>query len=626
MTVIPERINSPDDLKAYQELYKKEQDQVRCHIAICGDTGCLSSHSAKVRDAFIKYLQEINNGAGHIFQDIKLRFTGCLGLCERGPVVMVYPQGIFYQRVKEEDIPDIVEKTALKGEVVERLLYKDPNDNKTYIHVEDIPFFNKQQRKLIGDNWKLDPSGIQDYLAAGGYSALARAIKKMSPEGVVKEVEMSQLKGRGGAGFPTAIKWQEANRAASPQKYIICNADEGDPGAFMDRSLMEGNPHGVLEGLITGGYAIGANHGIFYIRSEYPTAVKKIRQAIRQAEELGLLGDNILGSGFCFKVTVSLGAGAFVCGETSALITSIEGKVGEPRQKPPHLVERGLWGKPTVINNVETFANIPLIVAEGAHIYRQIGSETSKGTKIFCLVGKVNNTGLVEVPIGMPLREIIFDISGGIKDGKKFKAVQTGGPSGGCIPAHLLETPTDFDNLYDIGSMMGSGGMIVMDEDTCMVDIARYFLGFLKDESCGYCFSCREGVSRMLDLVDDITNGRSTLEELELLKELAQVVSESSMCGLGQTCGNPVLSTIRYFEDEYMAHILDKKCPAGVCPGLIIYKIDDELCNGCGACLKVCPAEAIMGEKKEPHCIFSEKCLKCGICRETCRRGAITKE
>ncbi len=620
MDALKTGLRSLPELFDLQLELKKKREQRENYLAVCGDTGCTAWGSEQVKDLFARCLEEKG-----LSQSTGLKFTGCLGLCECGPVVIVFPQGIFYQKVKTEDIEEIVEQTLLQGKVVERLLYQDPLSGAKIVHAEEIPFYRKQQRVLLANNWKIDPSSIEDYLALGGYGALGRVLGQMSSEQVIGEIKASRLRGRGGAGFPAGLKWEECSGMPAKQKYIICNADEGDPGAFMDRSLLEGNPHSVLEGLIIGGFAVGASEGIIYIRAEYPTAVQKVRLAIAQAEELGLLGENILGSRFSFKVSVSVGAGAFVCGETSALVESVHGRVGEPRQKPPHLAERGYNNCPTVINNVETLANIPYIINMGAEAYSRIGSGKSGGTKIFSLVGKVHHTGLVEVPLGMPLRKIIFEIGGGIKGGKAFKAVQTGGPSGGCLPASMLDLPTDFDELNAAGSMMGSGGMIVMDEETCMVDLARYFLKFLNDESCGCCFTCREGLSRMLEMVEAITKGQSSMAEFALLKELAAVVRDSTMCGLGQTGANPVLSTIRYFTEEYRAHIEERRCPAGVCRDLISFHINSELCNGCGACRRKCPAGAITGEAKMPHFIRAELCTKCGICLESCPIQAVIK-
>jgi len=614
------RIKDYQDLKRFQNVLKKRRNDEECSIAICGGTGCHSSGSEKIREAFQRYLEK-NDPEGKI----KLRLTGCQGLCELGPLVVIFPQEIFYQKVSIDDVEEIMEKTVQNGEILERLLYTDPISGEKYTYSREIPFLQKQKRLLLGNNRLIEPTSIMDYISLGGYEALAGALTKMTGSEIIQEISHALLRGRGGAGFPTGQKWRECYEAVSDAKYIICNADEGDPGAFMDRSLLEGNPHLVLEGLIIGGYAVGAVEGIVYVRAEYPIAVQNINNAIKQAEKLGLLGDNILGSGFTFHVRVVTGAGAFVCGETSALVEAVYGRVGEPRQKPPHLAEKGYMNKPTVVNNVESLANVTVIIRDGAERYRQVGTEKSKGTKIFSLVGKVNNTGLVEVPLGMTLREIIFEIGGGVQGGKEFKAVQTGGPSGGCLPESLLDMPTDFEELASAGSMMGSGGMIVMDENTCMVDIARYFLNFLKEESCGRCFSCREGISRMLEIVEDISRGRSSLEQLELLLELADVVQDSTMCGLGQTSANPVLSTIRYFKDEYLAHILEKRCPAGVCHDLISFGIDKDLCTGCGACAKKCPSEAIEGVIKQAHMINLQKCTKCGICFEICKFGAVQK-
>lgn len=622
MKTVPAKIKTAADLAGYRTRLKQSGlgSEQRC-LVICGDTGCSARGSEKIKDAFRDCLEEKRLSA-----TVPLRVTGCLGLCECGPVVIVYPGEIFYQKVKAEDVEEIVNRTVLRGEAVERLLYREPGSGRALSRVSGIPFYRKQKRLLLGDNWKIDPAKIEDYLALGGYEALEKALTAMSGPEIIEEIKRSGLRGRGGAGFLTGVKWAECFEAEAGQKYVICNADEGDPGAFMDRSLLEGNPHLVLEGLIIAGYATGASAGIVFVRAEYPTAVEKVELAIGQLERLGLLGEDILGTGFNFKITVCTGAGAFVCGETSALIRAVEGRAGEPRQKPPHLAERGLHGKPTVINNVETLANVPHIIRRGAAAYARTGTVKSKGTKIFSLVGKVNNTGLVEVPLGMTLREIIFGIGGGLKGGKKFKAVQTGGPSGGCLPEALLDLPADYEALKEAGSMIGSGGMIVMDEDTCMVDLARYFLTFLRDESCGSCFSCREGIARMLDMLEDITRGESSLEQLALLEELAGLVKETSLCGLGQTASNPVLSTLRYFKDEYRVHIVEKRCPAGVCRALSGYRIDAGLCDGCGACVKSCPAGAITGERKKPHRILAGLCTRCGICAETCRRRAVLAE
>ncbi len=591
----------------------------RRFIAVCGDTGC----AAKSSKALLESMRQCLENYG-LSEEVEVKYTGCLGLCERGPLVLVYPEEIFYQKVTPDDMEEILQQTVLNGRVIERLLYKDSITGETYIYARDLPFYKKQLRILLESNWKIDPDSIEDYIALDGYEALVKAVTEMSPAEVVEAISRSRLRGRGGAGFHTASKWEEC-RLAKGRKFIICNADEGDPGAFMDRSLLEGSPHAVLEGLLIGGYATGAREGIIYIRSEYPTAVEKIEAAVNRAEQLGLVGNNILGSSFDFQVYLSIGGGAFVCGETSALIASVDGRIGEPAQKPPHLVQHGYLGRPTVVNNVETLANVPVIINRGAEAYRSVGTEKSSGTKIFSLVGKVNNTGLVEVPLGITLREIIFDIGGGIKEEKKFKAVQTGGPSGGCLPANYLDLPIDFDSLSEAGSMMGSGGMIVMDEETCMVDLAGYFLKFLADESCGRCFTCREGISRLLEIVEAISSGRGSLEQLDLLRELAEVVKESTLCGLGQTAPNPVLSTLNHFEDEYRAHIVDKKCPAGVCRELISFQVVSDDCSGCELCKKVCPAGAIRGKRNKAHYIVEDRCDKCGLCLSTCRHQAIVK-
>ncbi|PIU51501.1 NADH-quinone oxidoreductase subunit NuoF, partial [Candidatus Desantisbacteria bacterium CG07_land_8_20_14_0_80_39_15] len=556
-------------------------------------------------------------------EKIKIKSTGCHGFCERGPIVVIRPRGIFYQKVKPEDIAEIINRTILKGEIIDSLLYVEPSTGKKVIYEHEVPFYKKQNRIIFGSNGSIDPTNIEDYIRIEGYSALSRTILKMSPEEIIEEVKRSGLRGRGGGGFPTGVKWESCRNAHGEPKYILCNADEGDPGAFMDRSLLEGNPHSILEGMIIGAYAIGSNEGYIYVRMEYPLAVERLKIAIAQAEEYGLLGKNILGLGFDFTIKINRGAGAFVCGEETALILSIEGKRGDPRQRPPYPAQKGLFGKPTNINNVETWANVPLIINRGAEWYSKIGTAESKGTKIFSLVGKINNTGLIEVPMGMTLREIIYDIGGGIPGGKKFKAVQTGGPSGGCIPEEFIDLPVDYDELTKVGSMMGSGGMIVMDENTCMVDIAKYFLTFLADESCGKCVPCREGVFRMLEIVTDITEGKGKEEDIPLLEELSKTIVDTSLCALGGTAPNPVISTIKYFRSEYEAHIKEKRCPAGVCKALICYEILADKCTGCGACLKACPQEAISGEKKKVHTITQEKCIKCGICMDTCRFEAI---
>ena len=586
-------------------------------IAISSGTCGQARGSLKIVEAFKKEVGKLV-----LEGQVKIRVTGCHGFCEAEPNIIIFPDGIFYQHLKPNDTEEIVEKTILLGKIIDKHLYKDPQTGEAYTYQKDIPFYRKQMRLLLGDNLLIDPTYIEDYLARGGYQSLAVALER-SPEDIIKTVKDSGLRGRGGAGFPTGFKWDFCRKAKGDVKYVICNADEGDPGAYMDRSLLEGNPHSVIEGMIIGAYAIGAKEGWVYVRNEYPLAIENLTIALEQAREHGLLGNNIRGSGFSFDINISRGAGAFVCGEETALMFSIEGKRGVPRQRPPFPVRKGLFGKPTNINNVETWANIPKIIEKGADWFSKIGTETSKGTKIFSLVGKVKNTGLVEVPMGITLREVIFDIGGGMLNGKGFKAVQTGGPSGGCIPTSLLDLPVDYESLTKAGSIMGSGGMIVMDENTCMVDVAKYFLNFLQDESCGKCLSCRKGIQKMLEIVTDITEGKGKEEDLETLEELADVVKDVSLCGLGQTAPNPVLSTIRYFKDEYLAHIKDKKCSAGVCKTLIKYTIDAEKCTGCTACLKVCPQDAIEGETKKPHSIIEDKCIKCGMCYDICQYDAV---
>ena len=612
------KITNPENLEILRNsLIKQENPSMTC-ISVCLGTGCQASGS---KDIIESLKQEIEKQK--LSEKIKIKSTGCHGFCERGPIVVIRPRGIFYQKVKPEDIAEIINRTILKGEIIDSLLYVEPSTGKKVIYEHEVPFYKKQNRIIFGSNGSIDPTNIEDYIRIEGYSALSRTILKMSPEEIIEEVKRSGLRGRGGGGFPTGVKWESCRNAHGEPKYILCNADEGDPGAFMDRSLLEGNPHSVLEGMIIGAYAIGSNEGYIYVRMEYPLAVERLKIAIAQAEEYGLLGKNILGLGFDFTIKINRGAGAFVCGEETALILSIEGKRGDPRQRPPYPAQKGLFGKPTNINNVETWANVPLIINRGAEWYSKIGTAESKGTKIFSLVGKINNTGLIEVPMGMTLREIIYDIGGGIPGGKKFKAVQTGGPSGGCIPEEFIDLPVDYDELTKVGSMMGSGGMIVMDENTCMVDIAKYFLTFLADESCGKCVPCREGVFRMLEIVTDITEGKGKEEDIPLLEELSKTIVDTSLCALGGTAPNPVISTIKYFRSEYEAHIKEKRCPAGVCKALICYEILADKCTGCGACLKVCPQEAISGEKKKVHTITQEKCIKCGICMDTCRFEAI---
>jgi NADH-quinone oxidoreductase subunit F len=589
----------------------------RKFVAICAGTGCRAYGSLKVKDALEAELKKQN------MADVDVLATGCLGFCEKGPMMIIHPDKYFYQSVKESDIPEIVEKTIGKGEIISRLLYRHPETQKTLFREEDLPFYKKQLRAVFGKNGMIDPSRIEDYFAIDGYQALAKVLAEMTPEQVISEVKKAGLRGRGGGGFPAAVKWEGVRNAAGEPKYVIANGDEGDPGAYMDRSLMEGNPHSVIEGMIIGAYAVGSNHGYIYVRNEYPLAVENLSKAIEAAKANGLLGKNILGTDFSFDIQINKGAGAFVCGESSALFASIEGRAGEPRAKYVHAVDKGLYDKPTVLNNVETWANVPLIINKGADWFASIGTEGSKGTKIFSLVGKINNTGLVEVPMGTTLYEIIYDMGGGITGGRKFKAVQTGGPSGGCIPESLLDLPVDFDRLYEVGSMMGSGGMIVMDDTSCMVDVARYFLEFLKEESCGKCVPCREGVRRMSEILEDICAGRGREGDIDLLETMSAAIADGSLCALGGSAPNPVLSTIRYFREEYEAHIRDHRCPAGVCKALISYNIDAEKCTGCGVCVKVCATKAITGELKKVHTIDNEKCTRCGACIQSCKFDAI---
>jgi NADH-quinone oxidoreductase subunit F len=559
----------------------------------------------------------------HLGEKIEVRASGCHGFCERGPLVVIRPEMVCYTNVEITDVSQILSDTVLEGKVIERLLYQDPMTKEKMIHEQDIPFYKFQQRIVFGSNGEIDPTQIDDYIAIGGYQALEKVLSGMKPEQVIDLIKKSGLRGRGGGGFPTGEKWESCRKAKGREKFVICNADEGDPGAYMDRSLLEGNPHRVIEGMLIGAYAMGAEEGYVYVRHEYPLAVTNLSRAIEQAKDDGLLGKNILGSDLNFTIKINRGGGAFVCGESTALMASLEGKVGEPRAKYIHTVEHGLWNQPSNLNNVETWANVPIIINRGVDWYTSIGTEGSKGTKIFSLVGKINNTGLVEVPMGITLRQIVYDIGGGIPDGKRFKAIQTGGPSGGCIPASLLDLPVDFDRLQEAGSMMGSGGMIVMDEDNCMVDMAHYFIQFLQEESCGKCTPCREGLQQMGEILNRICDGNGRNGDIELLQDLSQVMVDTSLCGLGMTAPNPVLSTIRYFRDEYEAHIREKRCPGKVCKNLITISIDPEKCTGCGACLKVCPVDTIMGEKKKPHQLDAEKCVKCRACYEACKFDAV---
>jgi len=607
------RINSPAELEELREGILSKRDPNRPCITLCSGTACHASGSEEVAASIEEEIKKQGLSA-----EVDFRKTGCHGFCERGPIVVIHPEGICYLQIKPKDVPEIISQTIKEKKVIERLLYTDPTTNKKIIHESEIPFYKNQERLVFGSNGKIDPKSIDDYLALGGYSALAKVLSQMTSEQVLEEVKKSNLRGRGGGGFPTGRKWEECRNAPGEIKYVIVNADEGDPGAYMDRSLLEGNPHSVLEGLIIGAYAIGSHEGYIYVRQEYPLAVENVDIAIKQAEEYGFLGKNILGSGFDFTVKVHRGAGAFVSGESSALMTALEGRVGEPRPKYIHTAIKGVWDRPSNLNNVETWATVPLIINKGSDWFRGIGTEGSKGTKIFSLVGKVNNTGLVEVPMGMTLREIIFNIGGGIRDGKKFKAVQTGGPSGGVIPEKYIDLPIDFDELSNVGSMMGSGGMIVMDEDTCMVDTARYFLNFLADESCGKCVPCREGIKQMLDILTDITEGRGKKGDIELLEDVAAMVKDFSLCALGTSAPNPVLSTLKYFRDEYLAHIEQKRCPAYVCKALVSYYIDPEKCQACMICLRQCPVGAISGGKNQIHVIDQAKCTKCNTCFEVC--------
>ena len=602
------------------------------NVLICGGTGCTSSGSTKIIDAFAKALSDQG-----MTDEVKVVRTGCFGLCANGPIVIVYPEGTFYTHVKVEDVEEIVKEHLVGGKEVERLLHKEKTDsgNVEAVSLSESKFYKKQHRVALRNCGLIDPENIDEYIGRDGYRALSKVLLEMTPQEVIDLIKKSGLRGRGGGGFPTGVKWQFAADQPKGKKYVVCNADEGDPGAFMDRSILEGDPHSVIEAMAIAGYSVGADEGYIYVRAEYPIAVHRLQVAIGQAREKGLLGNNILGTDFCFDIPVRLGAGAFVCGEETALLTSIEGHRGEPRPRPPFPAVKGLFGKPTMNNNVETYANVAQIILNGPEWFASMGTEKSKGTKVFALGGKITNTGLVEIPMGTTLREIIEEIGGGVPNGKKFKAAQTGGPSGGCIPAHLIDTPIDYDNLIAIGSMMGSGGLIVMDEDNCMVNIAKFFLEFTVDESCGKCTPCRVGTVRLLELLEKITDGRGELEDIDKLEELCNYIKAGSLCGLGQTAPNPVLSTLRYFRDEYVAHIVDKKCPAHVCKNLMVYKIDPDKCVGCKMCSKGCPADAISVNesgtvkegKKLPYLVIDDKkCVKCGACIATCKFKAIYKD
>ena len=618
--VVTTQLKTPKDLEKLRLRLVEQREAKRIGISVCSGTGCRANGSMELVEEFRRQLDAKG------VSDVDVRATGCHGFCEQGPLVVIFPQKIFYRGVQIKHVDSVIEKTILNDELVESLLFKDPVTKKKFHLEHEVPFYAKQQRIVFRNNGKIDPAEIDDYIAADGYAALAKALTGLTPEEVIRQVQKSGLRGRGGGGFPTGKKWEICREQAGDEKYIICNGDEGDPGAFMDRSIMEGDPHSVLEGMTIGAYAIGAAQGYLYVRGEYPLAVSNLSIAIEQSKALGLLGDDILGSGFSFEVEIVRGAGAFVCGEETGLIASIQGDIGSPRQRPPYPAQAGLWGKPTNINNVETWANVPVIIDRGPDWFAGIGTERSKGTKVFSLVGKVQNTGLVEVPMGTTMREIVYDIGGGTQKKRKFKAVQTGGPSGGCLPESLLDLPVDFDKLQEAGGMMGSGGLIVMDDRTCMVDVAKYFLAFLVDESCGKCTACREGVSQMHNVLLRICQGDGRDGDIELLEQLGPYVKETSLCQLGGTAANPVLSTLRYFRDEYETHIHEKKCRAGVCKSLVRFAIDAETCKGCGLCMRNCPTEAISGEKKELHHIDAELCVQCGVCYEDCPFDAVIVE
>jgi NADH-quinone oxidoreductase subunit F len=612
------RLENREALKKFRDAIKAGRQQSKKKlISLCAGSGCGAYGTAKVHQALTEELSRQN-----LQDQVEIKLSCCHGFCQKGPIMVIHPERIFYPQVKEAHVPELVEKTIKNGELADSLIFKEPGTKEKIVHEQDIPFYKLQQRVIFGNNSLIDPTNMEDYLAVGGYSALEKALFDMGSEQIIDQIKGSGLRGRGGGGFPTGIKWETCSRHEG-RRYVICNADEGDPGAYMDRILLEGNPHCIIEGMIIGAIAIQSQEGYVYVRHEYPLAVTNLEIALKSAREKGLLGNNILGSGFDFDIQISRGGGAFVCGESTALMASLEGKPGRPRAKYVHTVAKGFRDGPSNLNNVETWANVPLIINKGADWYSQIGTKSSKGTKIFSLVGKVNNTGLVEVPMGTSLRKIIFDIGGGIPKNKKFKAVQTGGPSGGCIPEQFLDVGVDYDELLKLGSIMGSGGMIVMDQDTCMVDVARYFIEFLKEESCGQCNPCREGIKQMLEILTDICQGRGKEGDIELLEELGSMIQKFALCGLGTSAPNPVLTTILYFRDEYEAHIRDKKCPAGVCKTLFHYDIAEDLCTGCGLCKKKCPKEAITGEKKKPHKLSQDACIKCGICYEGCKFGAI---
>jgi len=621
--MVNKKLSSPEEFEKLRKDILSKRDPNRSVVSICTMSACGQARGSL--DIYQRFQEEIKDAG--LEAKVEIKSTGCQGFCEREPVVIIFPEGIYYLNVSTEDVPEIVSKTLVKKEILERLVYEDPVSGKKVAKGAEIPFYQNQSLHVIGNNRHINPKDIEDYIALGGYTSLHKTLFQMTPEQVVEEVKKANLRGRGGGGFPTGLKWETTKNAPGTPKYVLVNCDEGDPGAYMDRSLMEGNPHSVLEGFIIGAYAIGAHQGFIYIRQEYPLACENVEIALKQAERYGFLGENILGSGFSFNIKVHRGAGAFVSGESSALMSAVEGKVGEPRMKYIHTAVEGVMDKPSCLNNVETWANIPLIISRGADWFNSIGTDRSKGTKIFSLVGKVNNTGLVEVPMGTTLRQIIYDIGGGISGGRKFKGVQTGGPSGGILPEQYLDTPVDFDELTKLGSMMGSGGMVVMDEDTCMVDMARYFINFCCEESCGKCIPCREGLRVLRELLTDICEGKGEEGDIEAIEDIAEVMKDASLCALGQTAANPVLTTLRYFREEYTAHIKERRCPAKVCKSLINYYIDPERCQACMICLRHCPAEAINGGKGVVHWIDQEKCTKCGTCFEVCppRFSAVKK-